>query len=54
MICKIIFSIWGFAELCLPYAAVIDIDKEKLPRPENVNKWSSSKFAGTLRHNLSC
>lgn len=43
-----------YEELCVPYTTVIDIDKEKLPHPENVNKWSSSKFASSLRHDLSC
>ena len=37
-------------ELCGPYATVIDIDKEKLPAPNDVLQWSSEKFANTLRH----
>lgn len=37
-------------ELCAPYADVIDIDGTKLPSVEEVNKWSSKKFANTLRH----
>lgn len=37
-------------ELCLPYADVIDIRKENLPLPEEVEKWDSIKFANTLRH----
>jgi len=41
-------------ELCKPYATVIDIDLEKLPHPENVNAWSSNKFANSLRHDLAC
>ncbi len=38
------------AELCAPYATVIDIDVDHLPLPEDVNKWSSEKFVNTLRH----
>jgi hypothetical protein len=37
-------------ELCGPYATVIDIDNAKLPKPAEVEKWSSKKFADTLRH----
>ena len=37
-------------ELCAPYADVIDIDDAKLPSVEEVNGWSSEKFANTLRH----
>ncbi len=37
-------------ELCAPYAAVIDIDPVKLPRPETVYGWSSEQFVGALRH----
>ncbi len=37
-------------ELCGPYAAVIDIDPGKLPRPEEVNGWSSEQFVSALRH----
>jgi tagaturonate epimerase len=37
-------------ELCGPYATVIDIDNSKLPEPSEVEKWSSQKFANTLRH----
>jgi tagaturonate epimerase len=37
-------------ELCAPYADVIDIDASKLPSIEEVNSWSSKKFADTLRH----
>lgn len=38
------------AELCAPYADVIDIDGAKLPSVEEVRGWSSEKFANTLRH----
>jgi len=37
-------------ELCAPYADVIDIDGSQLPSVEEVNGWSSEKFANTLRH----
>jgi tagaturonate epimerase len=37
-------------ELCAPYADVIDIDDTKLPSVEEVNSWSSEKYANTLRH----
>lgn len=42
---------WGrYDELALPYATVIDIDKEKLPTPEEVATWSTTRYAETLRH----
>ncbi len=41
-------------ELCKPYAAVIDIKKERLPDPKAVNKWSGEQFSETLRHNTDC
>ncbi len=37
-------------ELCGPYADVIDIDDSQLPSPQEVDSWSSEKFANTLRH----
>lgn len=37
-------------ELCAPYSDVIDIDDSQLPSVEEVNKWSSEKYANTLRH----
>jgi len=43
-----------FDELCVPYATVIDIDKDKLPSPEVVNGWSGEDFADALRHDQSC
>jgi len=39
------------AELCAPYATVIDIDPAKLPAPSELAAWSSTQFTGTLRHN---
>ena len=41
------------AELCAPYATVIDIDPTKLPRPEEVNNWTSEQFTSALRHDQS-
>jgi hypothetical protein len=37
-------------ELCAPYATVIDIDRAKLPAPEEVAHWSSVQFTSALRH----
>ncbi|NDP20802.1 MAG: hypothetical protein GZ091_06950 [Paludibacter sp.] len=37
-------------ELCAPYADVIDIDESKLPSVEEVNSWTSERYANTLRH----
>jgi len=38
------------AELCAPYATVIDIDPRKLPAPAAVAQWSSAQFTAALRH----
>lgn len=38
------------AELCAPYASVIDIDPAKLPSPETVNGWTSAQFVNAVRH----
>jgi len=38
------------SELCAPYADVIDIRQNELPTAEEVDQWSSQKFANTLRH----
>jgi len=43
-----------FDELCGPYETVIDIDKEKLPAPEIVDRWGPAEYADALRHNQSC
>ena len=37
-------------ELCAPYATVIDIDPTKLPKPEEVNGWTSEQYTSALRH----
>ncbi len=39
-----------FDELTGPYATVIDIDKDHLPEPSNVQSWSSKKYVDSLRH----
>jgi len=43
-----------FAELCGPYATVIDIDKSKLPAINEVNSWTSDKFRRSVTHDQSC
>ncbi len=40
------------AELCAPYAAVIDINPAKLPAPAVVARWSSAQFTSALRHDI--
>src|SRR5580700_9308127 len=37
-------------ELTAPYATVIDIDRAKLPKPEEVDKWTSEQYTSALRH----
>jgi len=39
-----------FDELCGPYATVIDIDRAKLPTPEQVAGWDGERYAAALRH----
>jgi tagaturonate epimerase len=46
-------SLNRYDELCKPYVTVIDIDKEKLPTHEEVDKWDGVKFSQTLRHDQS-
>jgi hypothetical protein len=41
-------------ELCGPYATVIDIDKTRLPDPDEVRRWDGARFAATLRHDRRC
>ncbi|MFT5697475.1 MAG: hypothetical protein ACI8ZB_000323 [Desulforhopalus sp.] len=43
-----------FDELCSPYLSVIDIDREKLPRPAEVNGWTSLQYVNALRHDQTC
>jgi hypothetical protein len=42
------------AELCKPYATVIDIDPAKLPSPQAVNAWTSEQYVNALRHDQKC
>lgn len=37
-------------ELCKPYAAVIDIDRARLPDPATVRGWSGAEYSAALRH----
>ena len=37
-------------ELCAPYAAVIDIDRSKLPSAGEAQRWSEEQFVAALRH----
>lgn len=37
-------------ELCGPYAAVIDIDRSRLPSSAEVNHWSGPRLAAAIRH----
>src|SRR5690554_2868251 len=37
-------------ELCASYVDVIDINSAELPSVEEVNSWTSDKYANTLRH----
>ncbi|MGC2548585.1 MAG: tagaturonate epimerase family protein [Silvibacterium sp.] len=39
------------AELCAPYATVIDINPDQLPTPGTVAEWTSQQFTAALRHN---
>ena len=42
------------AELCAPYASVIDIDESKLPAVSAVDAWSSEQYVRALRHDRRC
>ena len=44
------YAIQHVDEFCAPYAAVIDIDKQKLPAAATVNDWTSQQFVSALRH----
>jgi len=43
-----------YDELCKPYLAVIDIDRNRLPSPARVASMSSEEFVDALRHAPSC
>jgi tagaturonate epimerase len=38
------------AELCAPYASVIDIDEARLPAPAEVSGWTAEEYVAALRH----
>lgn len=40
-------------ELCAPYATVIQIDPERLPKPNAVAEWTSREYVSALRHDES-
>lgn len=42
-----------FDELCKPYATVIDIDRNRLPTPQEVDAWTSTRLAAAIRHDQS-
>jgi hypothetical protein len=39
-----------YAELTAPYATVLTIDQNKLPKPDVVAKWSGAEFVAVLHH----
>ncbi len=41
-------------ELTAPYASVIDVKMENLPKPDEVQKWSGKQFGNALIHDQSC
>lgn len=43
-----------FEELVAPYAAVLDVNRSRLPDPAAVANWSSEQFAAALRHDPDC
>ncbi|HDS84329.1 MAG TPA: hypothetical protein ENN97_03955 [Phycisphaerales bacterium] len=47
-------SLAHFDDLCAPYAAVIDIDKTRLPSEQTVADWDGQRFAAALRHDPTC
>ena len=40
-------------ELTVPYATVINVDPAALPKPEDVNGWTSEQYTSALRHDQS-
>lgn len=43
-----------YDELCGPYADVIDIDTDQLPKPDEVDGWDGPRYAAALRHDQAC
>src|SRR5438445_11049558 len=52
MLAKEIYSgaIEHVDELCVPYSAVIEIDRSKLPSAIEIINWTSEQFVSALRH----
>jgi hypothetical protein len=42
------------AELCVPYATVIDISPAQLPQASAVARWTSDQYTSALRHDPHC
>jgi len=42
-----------FEELCMPYASVIDIDRDALPEPAELELWTGEQYVNALRHDQS-
>jgi hypothetical protein len=40
--------------LCQPYAAVIDIEFDRLPNPDKVDQWNSDDMVAAIRHEPDC
>lgn len=47
-------SLARYDELTGPYATVLNIDKNHLPKVTEVNSWNSKQFSDALTHNQSC
>jgi tagaturonate epimerase len=47
-------SFLRYDELTAPYLAVVQIDRNRLPQPEEVASWSSEEFVLALRHDDAC
>jgi hypothetical protein len=43
-------AVESFDEVVRPYAAVVDIDRSRLPRPAEVDRWDGPTLAGAIRH----
>ena len=43
-----------YDELCKPYLSVIDIDRNLLPEPREVELWDAMEFVEALRHDQTC
>jgi hypothetical protein len=43
-------AFFRFDELCKPYAAVIDIELNRLPSPDQVDQWDIGAYVSALRH----